>query len=276
MLTTLARLDAATGETKGIPNWLSTHPAPADRVEQMKKTVQQAQATGHRGTDNAAFLKHVDGLVYGDNPDQGIVRGNAFLHRDLRFALEFPRGWEVQNSPTQVVAKQPNADVYLVLQLVQKPVGRNIEEIAVSSMQNAGFRPIEGSRTTINRLDAFVGTYQGAMEGLGQVGVRAAHIVHDRNVFLVAGLAPAQIFQRSERELTNTVRSFRPLSASEAENIHPNLVDIYTARAGDTWESIAESQGKGLIKPSTLAIMNGHAVTDQPRPGERLKVVVAG
>jgi predicted Zn-dependent protease len=121
-----------------------------------------------------------------------------------------------------------------------------------------------------------VGTYQGAVEGLGQVGVRAAHIVHDRNVFLVAGLAPAQIFQRSERELTNTVRSFRPLSASEAENIHPNLVDIYTARAGDTWESIAESQGKGLIKPSTLAIMNGHAVADQPRSGERLKVVVAG
>ena len=30
------------------------------------------------------------------------------------------------------------------------------------------------------------------------------------------------------------------------------------------------------MKASTLAIMNGHAVNDQPRPGERLKIVVAG
>jgi len=31
-----------------------------------------------------------------------------------------------------------------------------------------------------------------------------------------------------------------------------------------------------VVKASTLAIMNGHAVNDQPRAGERLKIVVAG
>jgi hypothetical protein len=31
-----------------------------------------------------------------------------------------------------------------------------------------------------------------------------------------------------------------------------------------------------VVKASTLAIMNGHAVSDQPRPAERLKIVVAG
>jgi hypothetical protein len=30
------------------------------------------------------------------------------------------------------------------------------------------------------------------------------------------------------------------------------------------------------VKASTLAIMNDHAVDDQPKPGERLKIVVAG
>jgi predicted Zn-dependent protease len=276
MLTTLARLDEASGETKGIPNWLSTHPAPADRVENIQTTVKETPAPGKRGTDDAAFLRHVDGLVYGDNPDQGIVRGNQFLHSALRFALEFPQGWQVQNSASQVVAKHPSANVFIVLQLVQQPSGRTIEDVAVSSMQKAGFRAVDGSRTTINRLDAFVGTYQGAMEDLGQVGVRAAHIAHDRNVFMLAGLAPVDLFERSERELTSAVRSFRALTAAEAENIHPNRIDVYTARAGDTWQSIAEGQGKGLIKPATLAIMNGHAVNDQPRSGERIKIVVAG
>jgi len=34
--------------------------------------------------------------------------------------------------------------------------------------------------------------------------------------------------------------------------------------------------GKGFVKASTLAIMNNHAVADQPTTGERLKIVVAG
>ena len=58
--------------------------------------------------------------------------------------------------------------------------------------------------------------------------------------------------------------------------MEPNRVVLYNVQKGDTWQSIAEREGRGLAKPSTLAIMNGHAVTDQPRPGQRLKIVVAG
>jgi hypothetical protein len=53
-------------------------------------------------------------------------------------------------------------------------------------------------------------------------------------------------------------------------------VTLYTARAGDSWQSIAEHQSRAVVKATTLAIMNGHAVNDQPRPGERLTIVVSG
>ena len=58
--------------------------------------------------------------------------------------------------------------------------------------------------------------------------------------------------------------------------MQPNKVDLYTVRAGDTWQSIAQRVGKGNVKPSTLAIMNNHAIDDQPKPGDRIKIVVAG
>jgi predicted Zn-dependent protease len=143
-------------------------------------------------------------------------------------------------------------------------------------MAQAGFQILNGGRTTINGLDAFIGTYEGAMQDLGRVGARAAHIAHARNVFIVAGIAPQQIYPRVEPAFDRTINSFRPLTPAEAESIRPNRIDLYTAREGDTWQSIAERQGKGVVKPSTLAIMNGHAVNEQPRPGERLKIVVAG
>ena len=71
------------------------------------------------------------------------------------------------------------------------------------------------------------------------------------------------------------IRSFRALTRGEAEDIRPNRVAFYIARAGDTWQSIAEHAGGGNVKASMLAIMNNHPIDDQPRAGERLKIVVS-
>jgi len=109
MLTTLGRIEEASDE-KGVPNWLATHPAPEDRVQRVQAAVQQAEAGGTRPvTDREPYLKRIDGIVYGDNPEQGVVRGSSFLHRNLRFAIDFPPGWDVNNGQTQVVAKEPGA-----------------------------------------------------------------------------------------------------------------------------------------------------------------------
>ena len=275
-LTTLGRLDEAAGDRRGVPNWLSTHPDPLSRVDEIQPIVAKLNA-GRPGlvTNKDEFLRRIDGIMYGDNPEQGIVRGNAFLHPPLRFRVDFPQGWQVENSPQQVVAKAPGADVFMILELVQKPQGRNIEEIALGSMQNAGFRAVQGERTTINGLEAFVGVYQGQIEGLGNVRTRAAHIAHGTGVYMLAGLAAADVFDQGDKSFIGTIRSFRPLSASEAEDIRPNRVDLYVVRSGDTWQGIAERSG-GVITPATLAIMNRSAPASQPQAGTRIKIVVGG
>jgi predicted Zn-dependent protease len=276
MLRTLARLDEASGSRKGVPNWLSTHPAPGDRVQQIQAAVQKASTTidGQPIVDRAEFMQHIDGIVYGDSPREGIVRGNQFLHPELRLALTFPEGWEIQNTSAQVVAKAPEQEQYVLLQLVPNAQG-SIEQIARTTMANAGFRQLDGQRAEVNGLDAYIGTYQGAMQGLGNVVTLAAHVVLDRRVYLLAGIAPANQFEAAQGPMTRTIRSFRSLSAAEAADIRPNRVDIYTVRGGDTWESIARRTGE-VVKPSTLAIMNNYDPGQPPRTGERIKVAVEG
>jgi len=276
MLTTLGRVEEAS-DNKGVPNWLSTHPAADDRVQRVQTAVRDAEAGAQRFVTNRdGYLKRVDGLVYGDNPDQGVVRGATFLHARLRFAIDFPAGWDVNNGQTQVIAKPPGASALILLQPVSRPVGRTIQDVALRSMEGAGFRVVDGRSTTIHGLDAYVGTYEGSVQSLGRVTIRAAHLVHDRAVFLVAGIAPQQAYDRVEPDLVGAINSFRPMTRGEAEGIRPNRIELYTARDGDSWQSIAEHEGHGVVKASTLAIMNGHAVSDQPRPAERLKIVVAG
>ena len=277
MLTTLQRLDEASGENRGVPNWLSTHPAPADRVQQITRFIQEnptAVATAGNDRSSQDLQRYIDGIIFGDSPSDGIVRGNQFLHPDLRLAITFPQGWEIRNSAAYVLAKAPDRDNFMLLQLVPGARG-NLQQIAQATMANAGFRQLQGEQASLNGLNAYVGTYQGAMEGLGNVVMLAAHIVQGNNVYMFAGLAPPNQFQSAQQPFATSIRSFRQLSESEAAAIHPNRVDIYTVRGGDTWASIADRSG-GVVKPETLAIMNNHDPNQQPRTGERIRIVVEG
>lgn len=273
MLTTLARLDEAAGERRGVPNWLSTHPAPADRVEEVQQFVAEARKTAAgTATNRDAFLARVDGLMFGDSPDKGVVRGGQFLHRELRFALRFPGGWEISNTDEQVSAKHPDANQIALLQLV--PNAGSLEQSAAQHTAKAGLQAVDTARTRINGLDAIAGTYRGSVQGIGQVGVRAAHIMHGGRVYFVAGLAPSAQFAQAAGAFDETIASFRPLTEAEAAGIRGSRVTLYTARGGDSWSALAARAGDQAMRASTLAIMNDYEPAAAPRAGDRLKIVV--
>ena len=158
VLQTLSRIDELS--KKGVPNWLSTHPEPAARVkEALPLATRFAPEPKERNRDG--ILRRIDGLMVGDNPKDGVVRGNAFLHPDMRIALEFPEGWEVINTPDQVAAQEPGQQHYMFLQLVDRPQGTTPEQIAARSMTAAGFRHVDGQATNLGGLDAYLGVIRG-------------------------------------------------------------------------------------------------------------------
>ena len=183
-------------------------------------------------------------------------------------------GWEVVNTETQVGATQPGEDVYMVLQLVTNPERREFEALAVDNMRRGGYRLDAGGEISINGLDAFVGTFTGGGDDDRQQRARIAYIDHRRSVYALGGLATVEAYDRVEAEFNEAIRSFRPLSAAEAEEIRPNRIRFYTVDAGDTWQSIARGAAQRIVAPDMLAIMNGRLVDEEPRAGDLLKIVV--
>ncbi|BCS35265.1 peptidase M48 [Luteitalea sp. TBR-22] len=276
MLETLGRLDEGS-DRKGVPNWMSTHPMPADRVARLDARVAalRAQAGGRElAVNRAAYLDRIDGLMFGDNPREGVLRGNAFLHPDLGFRMTFPEGWQVQNTPQQVVAQPQGGGGYVFLQLVQQPQGASLRDVAAADLGQTGLQYLEGGETRVNGLPAFIATFRGQLQDQGEVVLRAAWIAHAQKVFRVAGLASAANAQAIARAVDGTVRSFEPLSRGEAERIRPNVITLQTAQAGDTWERLASGPGRGLVPARTLAVINGYTLQEPPRAGERIKIVV--
>ena len=95
-------------------------------------------------------------------------------------------------------------------------------------------------------------------------------------MYVLGGLAEAEAYDRVEAEFDEAIRSFRSLSAAEAEEIRPNRIRFYTVHPGDTWQSIAQDAGHDIVPSNTLAIMNGVPVNEQPQAGDRIKIVVEG
>jgi predicted Zn-dependent protease len=130
--------------------------------------------------------------------------------------------------------------------------------------------------SAVNGVDAFIGTYRGKVREVGAVRVRAVHVPVGRQVYMVAGIAPVADFDKVDAEFTAALQSFRQLSNTEAARVRPNRLALYTAQSGDSWQSIAQRAGRGLVTATRLALMNGYAVNTQPPAGTRLKIVVEG
>ncbi|MEL6678435.1 MAG: M48 family metalloprotease, partial [Pseudomonadota bacterium] len=109
-------VDAALQGATYNPNrvdFLASHPATADRVRQAIAAAGQ-NATGGTARNRDTYLNTINGMIYGDSPSQGFIRGNSFQHPDLRFAFTVPNGYRISNQPTRVVATSDNGSVLIM------------------------------------------------------------------------------------------------------------------------------------------------------------------
>jgi predicted Zn-dependent protease len=273
-LATLSRLDALS--ERGIPNWLSTHPDPGSRVVKAQPLAERMAEGRTVDRHREEYMRRVDGMAYGDDPAEGVVRGHQFLHPDMRIGIEFPEGWNVHNAPDQVVAQLDGEKALMVMQAAATARNASLSDGATKHMRGLGFKLESGLLEQVGGRDAFVGVYTGKAKGVGEVRVRAAHVTIGRQVYMLAGVAPAADFPRVEPEFARALQSFRELSGSEAAAVRPNRLAVYVAKTGDSWQSIAQRAGRGLVTATRLALMNGFAVNVQPPAGTALKIVVEG
>ncbi len=140
----------------GIPTFLSTHPDPGDRYNDVNKQATDWQTQLNLGTykvNQDSYLKMINGIIYGEDPKQGYVEGNTFYHPELKFKFSFPAGWKLENSPLQVSITPPDQKALMLFTLSnQKSL-----EAAVDTTIAQYKLTLQGSkRVTVNGLQAIM------------------------------------------------------------------------------------------------------------------------
>ena len=234
-----------------LPTWLSTHPAPEERIDRFEQYI--ATAGGRTGTvvDRAEYLNHIDGLTYGTNPRQGFFRDQVFYHPDLQFRFTLPPGWQGQNLTQAVEAISPNRDAAMVLMIARA------EQPAAAARQLAAqqnVRVLRSSAERINGLSSVVSLFDAATEG-GAVRGIAAHIAFRGRVYELIGYAPMERFASNSRVLERALNSFAPVTDRATLAIQPRRIDVLRLPRSMTVAEFAREYRSG-IPIEELALIN--------------------
>jgi len=269
---TLGRLGQAGGAGK-LPEWLSTHPDPGNRVTRLEKLLDTMPLNQRQLiVDREDYLRRVNGMSFGEDPRQGYFEGSRFYHPQMRFQLTFPEGWKTQNLPSAVVAGSPNQDAIIQLGLAGNA---SPQQAAQQFLSQQGVQAGDVSTASINGLPATSSyfqaqTEQGAIQGL------VSFISYGGQTFGVMGYTPAGKLGSYDRAFQNTIRSFGELRDASKINVSPARVEIVRVPRQMTLEQF-NAQYPSTIPVEHLAIINGLEGPSSMIPaGQSVKRVVGG
>jgi len=260
------------GKAKGA-SIFATHPQTPERVRRAyRKAEGKGKPDAPRYRDR--FLDHIDGMIYGDDPKNGFVRGRKFSHPTLRFAFEVPEGFQIRNGKAAVLARGP-AETVMVFDMDSKATQRSPDNIAnyVKNVwaRNLRFDKVQG--TTINGMAAATGTAT-VRNKKGQFVVYVAAIrAEKRRLYRFLFSTPVRAAGAMVRRMDETVGSFRRMSAKEAAKLQPLRIRVVTVKRGDTIEDFVKSMAVAQEPKRLFEVLNART-PDQPlKVGERVKVI---
>jgi predicted Zn-dependent protease len=269
-----SRLDALMAGQPGAAdeyNIMATHPRTADRVQRA------IAAAGERPVENGMterdlYLQKIDGLLYGDDPDEGFIRGRKFSHPVLKFEFTVPEGFRLRNSSEAVIATGPDGAGIQFDRAPGSPSGDLVDYIAYEWAKNIDVKNLE--RITVNGLDGATGSARVRMKSGGTADLRLVAIRYDaKTVYRFLFITdPDQTSSLSEG-LRSTTYSFRKLTDAEAAQLKPHRIRIVTVKQGDTVESLAARMPYDDYRVERFLTLNGLSDNAVLTPGQKVKLV---
>ncbi len=217
-------------------------------------------------TGRDAYLAAIDGLAFGDDPSQGVVRGTTFIHPKLGFAFEAPEGFTLENEPAALIGVGEAGGQALRLDSI--PIA---DPTPVATAIASGW--IDGLKTThvetmrIGGLDAATATAQGEEWSFRLGAVRLNRRLY-RLIFAARALSPGV----DERFLAS-LQSFRLINARDSALAAARSVKIVAAGSTDTPDTMAARMAFLPQALDTFLILNGLERGVPLVAGNRYKIV---
>lgn len=266
-----ARLAGQEGRERGS-DFLSTHPLTSERVTRARTLAANASSASNRPPrQRDAFMDVVDGIIYGDDPKQGLVRGRTFAHPIMRLEFTVPEGFQIINTDAAVAARDRNGNIVIfdgdkdtgsrsMTEYLQRQAGQSLSLQGVQSISINGM-PAATAWTSVS-------TQQGTRD------VRFVVIRFDRErIYRFQIVTPQSQSSAMSEPMRRMTYSFRRLTESEAAALKPLRLRVITVAKGDSVASLSQKMAFDDFKAERFSVLNGLAPGEALSTGQRVKIV---
>ncbi len=284
----LESLGAATNleaEKRGVdpnatPNYARTHPLTSIRISDQKDRVAAIDPKPTNPFTNPNdYLDAIDGMLFGDDPAQGIVRGQDFLHPVLRLAFTAPNVFTLQNTARYVIGGAENGQFAFggdginsgtstraYLDQVWNGLFEGDAPQGLSNIRNTSAGGMEGVMGSA-RLDQETGSID-----ITVVAYRY-DATHGYHFLLISKPEATSSYQSAYNSL---IGSFRKMAAVEAATIKPLRIKIITVRSGDSISALASQMAVDDYKVELFKVLNGLEDGETFASASGLKLLLRG
>ncbi|WP_353228972.1 M48 family metalloprotease [Novosphingobium sp.] len=281
MLTALAAQTALdktiAGDARTTPRWAMSHPDPEARVARaLDRARAMGVSSGRRNGD--AFLMSLNGMIYDDDPRQGVIEGQTFTYPVGRVTFTAPAGYGMSNATDAVTVSalggngggQASFSGGAFTGTLDAYVGQVLTKLG-------GDKPVQVSprHTTINGMDT-ASTTLTAQDSAGNT----------QDVTVVAyAVAPGQTYAFTVLTpqgsglgaLAPLVSSVRRMSAAEAAAVRARVISVVSVGRRDTVTTLAARMAYTTKARERFVVLNGLPADAERLPkGRKVKLVVWG
>jgi predicted Zn-dependent protease len=265
-LTALGRAGGGADQNRpDLSDMLSTHPTTVERISLALQAARRASAPGIGENDRGRYLGALEGLSYGDDPSDGLIRGRHFVHGRLGIAFEAPEGISLENSAEAVLGSSADGSRRLLFDAAATPGGQSLEDV-LRTTWNDTIDPGSLEASTVNGLPVATASSRGKEWWFRLSAIRIGPTTF--RLILATRTGTGDL----EGMFRKTLESVRQVTPTEARRLTPLRLQIVTAQPGDTAEDFAARMAvdRGMER---FLLLNGLERGGPLQPGGRYKIV---
>lgn len=267
-------------DPNATPNYARTHPLTSIRIsDQQKRVDAMTPKPANPFTNPNDYLDAIDGMVFGQDPAQGIIRGQQFLHPVLRLAFTAPNAFAMQNTAQYVIGGAENAQFAFAGGQVNSGTSTRayLDQVWNGLFEGDAPQALGNIRnTSAGGMDGVMGGARLDQDG-GSLDITIVayryDATHAYHFILISTPAATASYQSAFNSLLG---SFRKMGSAEAATIKPLRIKIITVQSGDSISALGGRMAVEDYKVELFKVLNGLEDGENIRVGQRVKIVVEG
>jgi predicted Zn-dependent protease len=252
---------------QGYHGLFASHPDNDTRLQQVVGEADKYAQSQNGAVKRDVYLQRIAGMTFGDSEDQGIRSANRFYHLPMRFALEFPQNWHINNNPDSLQAIAPQGKAYMQMgasdinrkQTPQQFIQQRLKIEDLRSGQSLNNHGLEG--------------YTGITVHQNKPLRVAVVYIRDRAFIFFGTSENSREFNDYDPRFLETVKSLHQLRDDEIDLARELKLEIVKTGAGDSYASWARNSRISNSPMEQLRLLNDDYPNGELQAGEMAKRV---